>query len=368
MKIKDYIKDIFLRLTSRTVPYCQEVRFVDDIMQLMFPEGIEIDKWGNYFYKIGDSRTIFASHLDTVSRKYEYVKHVIEGDIVRTDGMTTLGADDKAGVTVMLYMIENKIPGLYYFFIGEEVGCIGSGYAANSGNFEKKYDRIISFDRRNTGSVITHQSSGRCCSDEFADALCLEFNTLGMSYEKDRTGVYTDSAEFMSIIPECTNISVGYYKEHTKEEHQDIEHLTNLAIACINVDWENLPVSRDPSKYDDDRWGSYSSKTNINTNNSSARIYDDWNDWYDDEPIKHKRVRRSRKNTKIGRVFHESGADLIEISEGHRVGGDRYNWIMEKFVNDKFTWDELQVIKEYYLDMKTDNHFYDYLCRQVVDC
>jgi hypothetical protein len=23
-------------------------------------------------------------------------------------------------------MIENKIPGLYYFFLGEEVGCVGS--------------------------------------------------------------------------------------------------------------------------------------------------------------------------------------------------------------------------------------------------
>jgi hypothetical protein len=35
-------------------------------------------------------------------------------------------------------------------------------------------------------------------------------------------------AEFTGIISECTNISVGYYKEHTHAEHQDIEHLIRL--------------------------------------------------------------------------------------------------------------------------------------------
>jgi hypothetical protein len=39
--------------------------------------------------------------------------------------------------------MKHNIPGLYYFFIGEEVGCIGSGLAANYGDF-KDYDRIIS--------------------------------------------------------------------------------------------------------------------------------------------------------------------------------------------------------------------------------
>jgi di/tripeptidase len=51
----------------------------------------------------------------------------------------------------------------------------------------------------------------------------------------------------VDIIPECTNVSVGYYREHTTEEKQDIDHLINLCKACVKVDWENLSVKRDPS-------------------------------------------------------------------------------------------------------------------------
>jgi hypothetical protein len=60
--------------------------------------------------------------------------------MISTDGTTTLEQMIKQ---VFLYLFGWwNIPGLYYFFIGEEVGCIGSGLA-NYGDF-KDYDRIIS--------------------------------------------------------------------------------------------------------------------------------------------------------------------------------------------------------------------------------
>ena len=216
------------------------------------------DKHGNYYLKIGKSKTIFACHLDTVSNIYQDVKHVIEGNIIRTNGETTLGADDKAGVCVLLYMIEEKVPGTYYFFIGEEVGCIGSKAAAAKDDFSK-YDRIISFDRKDTCSVITHQSWERCCSDDFANALSAEYCNLGLELNPDDNGVGTDSARFTGIIPECTNISVGYYDEHNFTESQDIEFLENLCVASSIIDWENLPTSRDPKvtdykEFDVDSW------------------------------------------------------------------------------------------------------------------
>ena len=133
-----------------------------------------------------------------------------------------------------MYMIENKIPGLYYFFVGEEVGCIGSGKVSRQSNIFNKenYDKIISFDRRGNTSVITHQSTIRTCSDEFAEALCEEFNDNGLGMESDDTGVCTDSLEFVDTIPECTNISVGYQDEHTGDETQDLEFLERICKAC----------------------------------------------------------------------------------------------------------------------------------------
>jgi ribulose-5-phosphate 4-epimerase/fuculose-1-phosphate aldolase len=90
VKVQDFVKKTFLKLTSTTVPYGYEDKLVE-AMRDLFPEGLKKDTWGNYVYTIGESRTIFAAHLDTVSKDFVKVKHIIDGNIIRTDGKTTLG-------------------------------------------------------------------------------------------------------------------------------------------------------------------------------------------------------------------------------------------------------------------------------------
>lgn len=261
------IKDKFLELTSRTYPHGTE----EDVFPLLNSE-LEKDEFGNLFIKIGESDVMFTSHLDTATSALTEVKHVFDGNLIKTDGKSILGADDKAGVTIMLYMIENKIPGLYYFFLGEEVGCVGSKKVANKLKTQKieGINKVISFDRRGTDSVITFQSSQRCCSEKFGEELSKQLNLAEetFSYKNDPTGILTDSIQFIGIYSECTNISVGYRSEHTFSEVQNIEHLEKLAKACLKVDWNNLPVERDPSKAEYKSYGSYGS-------------YYGWDDDYD---------------------------------------------------------------------------------------
>lgn len=64
------------------------------------------------------------------------------------------------------------------------------------------------------------------------------------NYRPDPTGIYTDSAQFTQLILECTNISVGYYNEHSVSEKQDIKHLEQLCDVVCKIDWESLPVVR----------------------------------------------------------------------------------------------------------------------------
>jgi hypothetical protein len=261
------IKEKFLELTSRTYPHGTE----SELFKLL-PDTLLKDEFGNLFIKIGNSDTMFTSHLDTATSALTVVNHVIEGNIIKTDGKTILGADDKAGVTIMLYMIENKVPGLYYFFLGEEVGCVGSKKLANKLKTEKieGINKVVSFDRRGYDSVITFQSGQRCASEKFGEALALQLNTANtsFSYKNDPTGVLTDSVQFISIYPECTNISVGYKSEHTFSESQDIVHLEKLAKACVEVKWDELPVERDPSKTEYRSYG-------------YGRYYGGWDDWED---------------------------------------------------------------------------------------
>lgn len=249
------IKETFLSLTTETYPHGTE----HGLFHLL-PQDLEIDDFGNLFKQIGDKpSTMFTCHLDTATSAITNVKHVFDGDLIKTDGSSILGADDKAGTTILMYMMKNKVPGLYYFFLGEEVGCIGSKKVADIQKITPidYIKKVISFDRRGTTSIITHQCSARCCSDEFGSALASALNQCGLqvysndtvlAYKNDPTGLYTDSAQFTKIYPECTNISVGYQNEHTFSEVQNIKHLDKLAEAAILVDWESLPVSRDPSK------------------------------------------------------------------------------------------------------------------------
>jgi len=253
------IKEKFLQLTSRTYPHGTEKELFPILFETV--SGLQEDEFGNLFIKIGESDVMFTSHLDTATSANTPVNHVFDGNIIKTDGKSILGADDKAGVTVMLYMIKNSIPGLYYFFLGEEVGCVGSKKVAEVQKKEKieGINKVISFDRRGTTSVITYQTGRRCASDAFGQALAGQLNKADDSFEYiiDPTGVLTDSVQFISIYPECTNISVGYQSEHTFSETQNINHLEKLAEACLKVDWNSLPVERDPSKTEYKSYGSY---------------------------------------------------------------------------------------------------------------
>lgn len=236
------VKETFLNLTKYNTPYGTE-----SILEPLLPNGIKKDEFGNYYYRVGNkSKTMFTAHLDDASwgSGIDEVNHVINGEMIETDGTTILGADDKAGVTILLYMIHHKVPGTYYFFLGEESGMQGSkGILRIKRNwFSTNFKRCISFDRRGYGSIISRQIGQQCCSNQFVDALKEQYDSLGLKHRNDPGGIFTDSAAFIGVIPECTNISVGYFNEHSHHEQQNIEYLERLSKASIKIKWEELPT------------------------------------------------------------------------------------------------------------------------------
>ena len=52
-------------------------------------------------------------------------------------------------------------------------------------------------------------------------------------------------SEFIDVISECTNLSVGYFSEHTTTEKQDLEFLELLVVVLTKIDWDNLKIVRD---------------------------------------------------------------------------------------------------------------------------
>ena len=236
---------------------------------------------------VGTSRTLFSCHLDTVHTEGGRQEVVFDGKTFSlsnevdeledfTPSLTPLskykpykagclGADDGAGVWLMLEMIDACVPGAYVLHFGEEKGGIGSsGMASHHPDFLSKFDRAVAFDRRGTSSVITHQGFGRCCSDTFAEALCAALGDANPKLDlfPDSTGIFTDTANYIDDIGECTNISCGYKSEHSRSETLDYEFLCNLLDGLVKVDWESLPTDRQPGEEEVpayNAWGGYGS-------------------------------------------------------------------------------------------------------------
>jgi len=110
----------------------------------------------------GAETIMMSAHMDTVVPG-EGVKPIIEGDIIRSDGTTVLGGDDKSGCAVILETIrclqEQNIPHApieAIFSICEEVGLLGAKHVDTS-KLKAKYGLV--FDSDDPGFLFTRGPS-----------------------------------------------------------------------------------------------------------------------------------------------------------------------------------------------------------------
>lgn len=253
--------------------YCRPMG--SDIEQYFIDEYIanlpnaERDPYGNWHVTVDDAPVLWSSHLDTVHWKegiqdVKYTKRSGLLTLPRDSKSSCLGADCTAGVFLMREMIFAKVSGHYVFHHGEEMGCIGSrDLAKHCEGFLSQFQFAIALDRGGTSDVITHQSYGRTASDAFALSLAKQ---LGGYYKPSDQGVYTDTNEYPDIIAECSNISVGYTRQHSASETLDTRHLFALLAKLKKLNVSKLVCKRKPGEggyfeggifdtwWDDDRW------------------------------------------------------------------------------------------------------------------
>lgn len=274
---------------KKILTYCRshgsagEKAFIRDIIKkeglvAMYDDKKEIVAWMHEQNPQAESKILWCCHIDTVHGHHAPERQIVEYDsetglAYKTD-KHPLGADDGAGVWMLLEMIRHGVPGTYLFHRGEERGGIGSKWIArNHADWLATFDFAIAFDRRGTTSIITEQGPGETASDGFARSMAAVLNPHGLELEPDDTGLFTDTANYADIIPECTNISVGYENEHTEHELLDTEYLNLLLDAVVKAfgvgttGEKSLLVARKPGDYGWSKWERYS-------NGYSPGLYD----------------------------------------------------------------------------------------------
>ncbi len=201
------------------------------------------DKAGNLYVTKGNAETYpcVVAHLDEVhkARPKKFRVAIYKGnfllggdaDIMRPCG---IGADDKNGIWLALRLLEKHNFAKAVFFVGEEIGCVGS-WACDM-DFFNDCRFVLQGDRCGGTDFIDCANGTELCTNDFKKALGLSkfgFKTTNGA----TTDVMTLKQRDLPIC--CANVGCGYYNPHTIDEYTDFSELENC-LAFFDHAFTNL--------------------------------------------------------------------------------------------------------------------------------
>ena len=207
-------------------------KFLKDWIRKNVPEATyTVDDIGNLYVRKGESETYptVVSHIDQVqkthSRDFQAVetKEIIFGFSLSNVQMEGPGCDDKNGIWICLKCLQKYPVIKCAFFVGEEIGCVGSERADMSFFDDSRF--VLQCDRRGGHDLIWNIGGWtQLCSPEFLEAIGYQ----DFGYKKE-IGMMTDveSLKNRGLAVSCLNLSVGYYRPHTDSEYTKKSELLN---------------------------------------------------------------------------------------------------------------------------------------------
>ena len=188
------------------------------------------DECGNIYITKGISETYpcVVAHLDQVhdihSEDFRVIMddEVIMGYSPMNRGFEGIGADDKNGIWIGLKCLEIFDVMKCVFFVGEEIGCIGSSKCDMDFFYDVRF--VVEPDRKGKGDLINNISWMQIASEEFLNDIDYELYGYKLT-----NGLMTDVLELSerSVGVSCINLSCGYYNPHTDEEFTSVRDLNN---------------------------------------------------------------------------------------------------------------------------------------------
>lgn len=156
----------------------------------------------------------FSAHMDTVT-PCECISPQVEGQIIRTDGSSILGADDKAGIAAILEAVRNLQeegaafgPLELVFTICEEIGLLGARYLDYS-LLRSKYGYVLDSGKE-PGAIINRAPA----HDKFQAVIHGKAAHAGVNPEEGISAIQVAAAAISSMkllrIDHETTANIGF--------------------------------------------------------------------------------------------------------------------------------------------------------------
>jgi len=201
-----------------------------------------------------------TKELKTTFEDFEYDENLGVIALNPNSSLSCLGGDDRAGVWIALKLIEhmeatNNFKYNIGFFEDEEIGCHGSycfSLESEALNVVINTTCYIGLDRRSpkgAQEVALYGYDNRELTDTFV--------ALGYS---ETLGSVTDASELANDSIACCTLSVGYDKEHSKDEVIYVKCMVDTLEVLKALELPDKPYTPEVSYnsfdygYDNDAW------------------------------------------------------------------------------------------------------------------
>jgi putative aminopeptidase FrvX len=222
-RVRNYLKPVLSELTDK----------------------VEVDLYGNLLAtkKFGNGKgatVLLSAHMDTV-KGVQKNRKLIENNGVITSNKGALGADDRAGIAIILTVLRNMKDIAFdgtvkiSFSREEEIGCIGASQI--DPKFYDDVDLAIVVDRRGNRDIVV--GCGQAfCSNNVGSFMEDVAKMADMDDWKCVEGGISDAMTFSENGINSINLSAGYRHEHTDKEYvviSDMKDTTQLILQAFAV-------------------------------------------------------------------------------------------------------------------------------------
>lgn len=317
----------FIELCKIPSPSGKEDKVREKILELYGDLGEwKIDKTGNMYLKVGkgDKALLLNAHIDTVPVDGDSINVIVENGIIKTDGKTILGADDKSGVIAILEGIKRKKDNLkgvvdIVLTVEEETGLKGAKNLDLS-LIDAKEGFV--FDMHNPpGEIVTESpyhntfkffiygkaSHAGAEPEKGINAILLSSRAIN----KIKIGKIDDETTAnIGVIKggSATNVVPDYVEIHGEARSRDENKLLNLTDEIINIFTEEVEKGGGRLDYYLNReYNGYKFSENDKLILLIKKVF---------ESLNIKPITRPTMGGSDSNIFHEKGIKTIVLSCG----------------------------------------------------